>query len=102
MPFHLVYDTDFKVKLILDQYITKCIEDYILEVSCTETMQNTAAIEENYTSKETEGKINSPTRNFLINFPINLLIHVKKQVRITRHLRKTNNTKWDQDENITT
>ena len=40
MPFHLVYDMDLKVNVMLDQYITKCIEDYIVEISCTEAMQN--------------------------------------------------------------
>ena len=25
---------------MLDQYITKCIEDYNVEISCTEAMQN--------------------------------------------------------------
>lgn len=40
MPFHLVYDTDLKVTVMLDQCITKCIEDYNVEISCTEAMQN--------------------------------------------------------------
>lgn len=51
---------------------------------------------QNNTSKETEGKINPSNRNLLINPSVNSYEEI---LRITRHLRKTSSTKWDQNEN---
>lgn len=59
MPFHLVYDTDLKVNVMLDQYITKMYWRLYCRALLHRGNAEYETREENDTSKKKQGKINS-------------------------------------------